>query len=416
MELKLQLLPPQEAIEFFRQKGYRIGFDYRDVWQQEHQAAFTVAKVMELALLHAIREEVDAALLKGTPLKEFVDALEPMLRRRGWWGVRNVVDPVTEETVPAQLGSPRRLQVIYDTNLRTAHTEGQWQRIQQNKRALPYLLYDHTPSPWERPEHAAWDGLVLAVDDPWWQEHMPVRAWGCKCRAIPIGPRQLDRMGGKLSAPPPAEYVDYTNRRTGDTQRIPVGVDPAFAYPPGGRTANLAQHFAERAESAPAAVGSQAMDAAMPATLPALMQSYTRWANEVERAAPNVNGTRRVIGALRPNALHQITEQIGRSLHSAGISIAAETLGAALADASLGAGARAFLYGLPEQIHKPPVAHQVRLAEDGSATLASTYRTSAEAEWTIVLALDAGLTENATTNAIVSILAGSLSDAGIGAP
>ena len=40
----LEAVNPEEAIAFFRQKGYRIGFDHQDVWQQEHQASFTVAK------------------------------------------------------------------------------------------------------------------------------------------------------------------------------------------------------------------------------------------------------------------------------------------------------------------------------------------------------------------------------------
>ena len=46
--LRLLSLPPEEAIAFFRRKGFRIGFDHRDVWQAEHQAAFTVAKAMQL--------------------------------------------------------------------------------------------------------------------------------------------------------------------------------------------------------------------------------------------------------------------------------------------------------------------------------------------------------------------------------
>lgn len=89
-----------------------------------------------------------------------------------------------------QLGSPRRLKVIYDHNLRTAHAEGQWQRIQDAKAALPFLMYDHTPSQHERPEHKAWDGMVLRVDDPWVAIHYPVKAWGCHCRMIRLGQRQ----------------------------------------------------------------------------------------------------------------------------------------------------------------------------------------------------------------------------------
>jgi uncharacterized protein with gpF-like domain len=235
-------LSPQDAVDFFRKKGFKIGFDYRDVWQEEHRAAFTVAKAMSIDLLRDIRTEVDAALANGTTLETFSDALTPLLVKRGWWGQRTMTDPLTGESKLVQLGSPRRLKVIYDTNLRTAHAEGYWQRIQETKDELPYLMYDHTPSEYERPEHAAWDGLVLRADDPWWELHMPVKAWGCKCTVI-----QIDAQSGvKINNAPPERMTMHTNKRTGEQQMVPDGVDPAFNYPPGRRADNLNKALAEK--------------------------------------------------------------------------------------------------------------------------------------------------------------------------
>lgn len=248
MPLRLRALPPEKAVEFFRQKGYKIGFDHRDVWQAEHQAAFTVAKALQLELLRDIREQVDAAIERGVPFEEFRDTLKPNLVKRGWWGRATMTDPLTGEAKEVQLGSTRRLKVIYDTNLRQAHAEGQWARIQETRESFPYLMYDHTPSAHERKEHAAWDGLVLRADDSWWQSHYPVRAWGCKCRVIQLGQRQLDRMGAKIGTAPAEQYRDYTNKRTGETQRIPAGVDPEFFYPPGGRRENLQAFLGDRLE------------------------------------------------------------------------------------------------------------------------------------------------------------------------
>lgn len=257
--LTLRLLPPQEAVDYFRQKGWRIGFNHQDVWRQEHQAAFTVAKAMQLDLLQDIRAAVDAGIAQGTTFATFLAELGPKLQAKGWWGFRSVQDPLTGEQIEAELGTPRRLKIIYDTNLRTAHAEGQWQRIQAARSTLPYLLYDHTTSPWERAEHKAWDGLILPVDDPWWQRHMPVRAWGCKCRVIPLGPKQLARMGRSVGVAPDEVWREYTNTRTGETVRVPAGVDPAFSYPPGGRRDSLVAHLADRlarlhADLQPAAV------------------------------------------------------------------------------------------------------------------------------------------------------------------
>lgn len=245
MSLKL---PPKEAVAFFRQKGYRIGFDYRDVERGEHQASFTVAKAMQQDLLADIRHHIDQAIIDGTTLNTFRDNLRPNLVKRGWWGKATMTDPQTGEQKLVQLGSPRRLKVIYDTNLRTAHAEGQWERIQDSKASLPYLMYDHTPSPHERPQHAAWDGLILRADDPWWLNHYPVKEYGCKCGVIQLGPRQLERHGLAVSKAPEEKYYTYTNQRTGETLQVPEGVNPSFFYPPGGRQAGLSEYLVSRIE------------------------------------------------------------------------------------------------------------------------------------------------------------------------
>lgn len=247
-------LPPAEAIEYFRQKGFAVGFDYRDVWQAQHQAAFTVAKAMQLNLLQDIRAEVDRALAEGTTLQDFQKRLVPTLQAKGWWGRQDRLDPLTGEVRDVQLGSPRRLKVIYDTNLRTAHSEGQWQRIQDRKAAFPYLQYDGGNSENPRLQHSAWDGLVLSVDDPFWQSHMPVKEWGCKCRVIPMTAGQLQRQGIEVSESPKVPSVPFVNKRTGEVQQIPKGVHPAFHYPPGGRRASLSQHLVDKVAAAPAAL------------------------------------------------------------------------------------------------------------------------------------------------------------------
>lgn len=249
----LEPLPPKEAIAFFEQKGYAIGFNWQDVWQAEHQTSFTVAKVMQQDILEDIRREVAAALANGTTYETFAKNLTPTLKAKGWWGKKVMTDPLTGEEQEVQLGSARRLKVIYDTNLRTAHSEGQWERIQETKDAFPYLEYDGNNSEHSRLQHSQWDKLVLPVDDPFWQTHFPVKEWGCKCRAIPRTARQLERQGKQVDTPPTVPTRAFTNKRTGEVQQVPQGVHPAFHYPPGGRRAALNRRLTELLEgTAPA--------------------------------------------------------------------------------------------------------------------------------------------------------------------
>ncbi|MDP2153813.1 MAG: phage minor head protein [Methylotenera sp.] len=246
---ELKSLPPKEAIEYFRQKGYLIGFAWEDVWQQEHQAAFTVAKAMQIDLLEDIRKAVDAALSDGTPFSDFRKQLKPILVQKGWWGKADMEDPQTGEIKNVQLGSTRRLKTIYDTNLRTAHSEGQWERIQNAKAAFPYLQYDGNNSEHPRLVHSSWDGMVLPADDPFWLSHMPVKEYGCKCRVRQMNAAMLERRGLKVSEAPVVPKVNYTNKRTGEVMQVPKGVHPSFNYPPGGRLANLPKYITDKLDA-----------------------------------------------------------------------------------------------------------------------------------------------------------------------
>lgn len=250
MPIELTPLPPKEAVEYFRQKGYKVGFDYRDVWQEEHQAAFTVAKAMNLDILKDIRAEVDKALAEGVPFEQFRANLKPVLQQKGWWGVKPMQDPLTGEVKEVQLGSTRRLKTIYNTNLRTAHSEGQWQRIQATKGTFPYLEYSGGHSAHPRHLHLSWTGMILPVDDPFWQAHYPVKDWGCKCRVIPRTENQLKKSGRQVSQAPDLPTYTYVNKRTGEVQQIPEGVDPSFHYPPGGRRAALNGQLASKVDGA----------------------------------------------------------------------------------------------------------------------------------------------------------------------
>jgi hypothetical protein len=224
-------LAPEDAVKFFQSKGYKIGFDYRDVWQAEHQKAFTVAKAMTVDLLQDIRSVVDKAIADGIAFEDFRANLEPVLRARGWWGLQEMVDPLTGEKREVQLGSVRRLDIIYDTNLRTSLSEGRWQQVQRVKESRPYLRYED-PDPHPRPQHEAWSGTVVRADSDWAQNHWPPLDYNCKCFMDTLDEDELSERGLQVSEPV-TSYSDYVNPRTGETSRVPDGVHPSFAYPPG---------------------------------------------------------------------------------------------------------------------------------------------------------------------------------------
>ncbi|MGE4296945.1 MAG: phage minor head protein [Desulfovibrionaceae bacterium] len=256
--------PPKDALAWFRAKGVKPGFDYRDVWREEHSSAFTVAKAMEVDVLKDVRAAVDKALAEGKTFAQFSAELGPKLQKAGWWGKKEMVDPLTGEVRAVQLGSPRRLKTIYDTNLRTARAAGQWERIQRTQATHPYLLYELGPAEHHREEHVAWAGTLLPVDDSWWRTHYPPNGWGCKCRVRQVSRHEYERLGkqgGIKTAAPPSRDRAWKNTRTGETLGVPEGIDPGWDYNPGmvGREAAALSHLSDTLDSAPTDVAKRAV-------------------------------------------------------------------------------------------------------------------------------------------------------------
>ena len=238
---------PSEALDYIKNKKLKVGFSYKDVWNEEHATAFTVAKAMQIDVLSDIKGAVETAIKDGHSFEHFKKDLQPTLIKKGWWGRKKMTDPLTGEEVDAQLGSDRRLKTIYDTNLRSAYQKAQYDRTMESD-LHPYLMYRVGNSAHHRPQHLAWDGLILPKDDPFWDKHLPPNEYGCKCytRAISEPRKQrYERDGIKIppkadgsgagvikvkTKAPAEEYTTYFNERKGLIERLPKGVAPGFNW------------------------------------------------------------------------------------------------------------------------------------------------------------------------------------------
>lgn len=253
-------LPPAAAIRYLQDKGLQQTFSYADLINEEHAAAFTVAKMMDTDLLADIRASLEEALASGKPYGEWVDSIIPTLQAKGWWGRAAVTDPLTGETIMAPVGSPARLATIFRTNMQSAYAVGQWQQIAAQEDAAPYLLYDAVDDFRTRPLHAAWDGLVLPVGHKFWHDHYPPNGWNCRCSVIQLSKDDLDELGLKVSRAPEAATYEWKNPRTGKIEKIPLGIDPGFQFNPGQkRIDELAKLAIEKARALPADAAAAAL-------------------------------------------------------------------------------------------------------------------------------------------------------------
>jgi len=229
--ITFQPLPPTEAIRFFEKKGLAKSFAWQEVWHEQHAVAFTVAKSAGYDILGDVFGAVKSAIADGKTFETFQKELTPTLIKKGWWGVKEQVDPLTGEIVKVQLGSRRRLKIIYDTNLRMARAAGTWERIVRVKTRRPFLFYSAVLDGRTRPLHRAWHGTILPVDHPWWDTHYPPNGWRCRCTARQLSARDLKRRGLTVSKKAPViKNRSYRNPRTGEVLPVPEGIDPGFGY------------------------------------------------------------------------------------------------------------------------------------------------------------------------------------------
>lgn len=223
-------LPPAEAIKFFREKGFRAGFSYLDVWQEAHATAFTVAKAMRLDVLEAINKSLEDTLASGQTFAFFKANLKPILAAKGWWGKVPIKDPVTGETMLVQAGSTRRLRTIFNVNMRTSYAAGSWERFQASAGTHPFLKYVAILDSRTRVAHRSWNGTVLPIGDKWWATHYPPNGWNCRCTTRQLSRRAIAREGLTVSGSPKVRTMAFRNKRTDVTTRVPEGIDPGFGY------------------------------------------------------------------------------------------------------------------------------------------------------------------------------------------
>lgn len=246
---------PAEVIRYFDTKTSKPTFDWRDIAPAEHAFSFTVAKSAGYDILDDIRAELSAAIRDQVPFEIFRQSLTPILQKKGWWGRTIAIDPKSGFKKEVQLGSPRRLRTIYWANTRTAYAAGEWERTERNKDFLPFILYQRTVARDPRQEHLTWVGIVLPVDHPFWDTHYPPNGWGCECSVRQITRREAVALGWQEGQEDPVIiWEDWTNKRTGQVERVPQGIDPGWAQNPGkNRAQNISEFLGDHIAAMPEA-------------------------------------------------------------------------------------------------------------------------------------------------------------------
>lgn len=203
-------LPFEEAEKFFRDKVRIPTKHWDDLKKGQHARGFMIAGAQRDDMLCDFQTALRKAIEQGTTLETFRKDFDQIVSRYGW---------------SYNGGQGWRTRVIYDTNLRTSYMAGRYKQMTDPDVLAyqPYWRYRHGDSRRPRPQHLAWNGLVLRHDDDFWSAHYPPNGWGCRCSAESLSERDMGRMGKSGPDKAPPLVIDP---KTG----TPVGIDKGWDY------------------------------------------------------------------------------------------------------------------------------------------------------------------------------------------
>ncbi|MGX2974752.1 phage head morphogenesis protein [Ursidibacter arcticus] len=345
MTLTPTALPFTEQIDYFRKKINLPTATYLDIYGEAHDYAFVVAGAHTHEIMADFRTALDEVIERGGTLEEFRREFDHIVEKHSWQynGGRNW-----------------RTRIIYDTNLYASYNHGRYQQQKELADVLPYWEYEHNDSAHPRLQHLAWDGLVLRADDPWWDTHYPIRAYGCHCTVKALDDVDLKYSGKTVQQAPEIEWEEkLIGQRSGQPRvvRVPKGVDPSFEHPK--RLVPVHQVdkiLMQKLETAPPQFASSAVSNVLnyPPALALLNRSMQEMVNTVatEKIA---RGNMKYVGVI-PKEIIQQLETLDKAPQSAVIAVRDDDILHALRESKQAKGINLpieFWQQLPEKLKNP---------------------------------------------------------------
>jgi SPP1 gp7 family putative phage head morphogenesis protein len=163
---------------------------------------FALAKSADQVITSRVRDLIMTSLKEGKPIRNSVDAIDALGDwSRGYAGT------------------------VYRTNLANAYSAGRFQVATRPsiRRVAPALQFVTQRDNSVRDGHAALDGIIAGVDDPFWMEWTPPLSYNCRC-SLRLVPFSRAKSAG----------VILTDNRVRPVRAIPAGAakEPGFGRRP----------------------------------------------------------------------------------------------------------------------------------------------------------------------------------------
>lgn len=192
-------MKPEAALRYLENKGLRIRTDPDAMLSADHAHSFGFANLTRLDIAQDLVNGLREGLASGQTPEWFVKNLEPVLRKKGWWGTEEKIDTETGEITRRQMGNPARLNTIYRTNTQAAYMSARHESMLANAVNRPYWRYVAVMDARTRPSHARLHNRVFHYLDPIWKFIFPPNGFNCRCRAEALTEQEVINYGYIIS-------------------------------------------------------------------------------------------------------------------------------------------------------------------------------------------------------------------------
>ena len=212
-------MEPEEAVNYLKNKGYKITDNWHEMLADAHAKAFTVAKMTDAQMLKDTHAIVTQAIQEGWSSGKAERKLRDMFVSKGWLKPEGTDgDKAKEKEYKKYMAF--RAKTIFRTNMQTAYSASRYLEQLQDADFAPYLQYKCIIDSHTRPEHLALHDKVYRYDDEFWASFYPPNGWGCRCYVINLSQREVEQKGLKVEKTKSGEVVVedvVVNQKTGKT-------------------------------------------------------------------------------------------------------------------------------------------------------------------------------------------------------
>ncbi|MES2707137.1 MAG: phage minor head protein [Verrucomicrobiota bacterium] len=122
-----------------------------------------------------------------------------------WEDIKAKIEEELEAHLDNDAARERRAELLLRLHGFRAYAATNFRLMEAHRDDFPYRQYISTGDGRVRESHAKLHGKIFPATSPFWDNHTPPWAWGCRCEAVPILADEADEMRGEDAGKPPEE-------------------------------------------------------------------------------------------------------------------------------------------------------------------------------------------------------------------